>query len=166
MEDCAVEVCKDFDFTSTKRYLFLCRAIQLTFYKHSVIKQSWITKNLVLRAHVSFGQHQDTKLWNPQRSNECACLSHARAIERAWEWIAPFLQKRKAVKLGKRAFVGAELMIELSTEMARVAEVDRWLVPSRLHTGDVWNRERERKGTWEGKKRRSVLQLRALPCAT
>ena len=27
----------------------------------------------------------------PQRSNECACLSHARAIERAWELIAPFL---------------------------------------------------------------------------
>ena len=26
----------------------------------------------------------------PQRSNECACLSHARAIERAWEWVAPF----------------------------------------------------------------------------
>ena len=26
----------------------------------------------------------------PQRSNECACLSHARAIERVWEWIAPF----------------------------------------------------------------------------
>ena len=26
-----------------------------------------------------------------QRSNECACLSHTRAIESAWEWIAPFL---------------------------------------------------------------------------
>ena len=26
----------------------------------------------------------------PQQSNECACLSHARAIERAWEWVAPF----------------------------------------------------------------------------
>ena len=28
---------------------------------------------------------------DPPRSNEWACLSHARAIERAWEWIAPFL---------------------------------------------------------------------------
>ena len=25
-----------------------------------------------------------------QRSNECACLVHARAIERAWEWDTPF----------------------------------------------------------------------------
>ena len=28
---------------------------------------------------------------SPQRSNKCACLSHARVIERAWEWVAPFL---------------------------------------------------------------------------
>ena len=25
-----------------------------------------------------------------QRSIECACLGHARAIERAWEWLASF----------------------------------------------------------------------------
>ena len=26
----------------------------------------------------------------PHRSNECACLRHACAIEHAWEWVAPF----------------------------------------------------------------------------
>ena len=36
---------------------------------------------------------------HPQRSNECACLSHARAIECAWEWIAPFLQKQASAKM-------------------------------------------------------------------
>ena len=35
----------------------------------------------------------------PQRSNECACLSHARAIEQAWEWIAQFLQKQASAKM-------------------------------------------------------------------
>ena len=38
---------------------------------------------------MSFGQHQDTELWNPQRSNECACLSHAR------EWVAISIEKSK-----------------------------------------------------------------------
>ena len=55
--------------------------------------------DLVSRAHMYFGQHQDTELWNPQWSNECPCLSHACAIERVWEWIAPFLQKRASAKM-------------------------------------------------------------------
>ena len=46
---------------------------------------------LVSRGRAPFGQHQESRPLAPQRSNESACLSHARAIERAWEWIAPFL---------------------------------------------------------------------------
>ena len=46
---------------------------------------------LVPRAYDPFGLWCWTKPELPQRSNECAFISHARAIERAWEWTAPFL---------------------------------------------------------------------------
>ena len=39
-----------------------------------------------------------------QRSNECACLSHARAIERAWEWVCISIQKTKRQNGGRLNF--------------------------------------------------------------
>ena len=41
----------------------------------------------------------------PQRSDECAYLSHARTIERAWEWVAPFpLETSKRQNGGRLKF--------------------------------------------------------------
>ena len=41
-------------------------------------------------------ERENEDLWVlPQRSNECTCLSHARAIEREWEWVAISIEKSK-----------------------------------------------------------------------
>ena len=42
----------------------------------------------------------------PQRSNECACLSHARAIERAWERVAISIEKSERQNGGRFKFRG------------------------------------------------------------
>ena len=41
---------------------------------------TWRLSILVPRGRAPFGQHQESRPQAPQRSNECACLSHARAI--------------------------------------------------------------------------------------
>ena len=52
----------------------------------------WFLRNIALPATTFNPIHQGQSIRPPpQRSNECACLSHACAIECAWEWVASFL---------------------------------------------------------------------------
>ena len=52
--------------------------------------ESTTVSNFKSKRHEGSGNELVEYSRAPQRSNECACLSHTRAIERAWEWIAPF----------------------------------------------------------------------------